>query len=193
MDQDALARRMNVPKEIQKQGAAAVAHFLEEMEAKGAARLNEARIIILGDKGAGKTCIARRLIDSDAPMTTDDESTAGVNTMHWRLEHENINVRIWDFAGHTVTHAVHQFFLSERCLYIIVYDGRTEERNRLEYWLNHMKNYGGDSKAIILVNKRDQHPVDIPINSLMEQYSIAGDYTFSIQDDKSDLEAFRNN
>ena len=190
LDPEALARRVNVPKEIRQQGAAAVANYLEKLE-KGATRLNEARIIILGDKGAGKTCIARRLIDPDAPMTTDAESTPGVNTMLWKLEQENINVSIWDFAGHTVTHAVHQFFLSERCLYIMVYDGRTEERNRLEYWLNHMKNYGGDSKAIILVNKRDQHPVDISINFLKEQYSIAGVYTFSIQDDKTDLEAFR--
>jgi small GTP-binding protein len=191
LDTEALERRINVPKEIRRQGAAVVANYLEELE-KGAMRLNEARIIILGDKGAGKTCIARRLINPEAPMTTDDESTAGVNTMLWKLEHENINVRIWDFAGHTVTHAVHQFFLSERCLYIMVYDGRTEERNRLEYWLNHMKNYGGNSKAIILVNKRDQHSVDIPINSLKEQYPIEGFYTFSILDDKIDLKTFRN-
>ena len=144
LDRDALKRRINVPKEIREQGAAAVGNYLEELE-KGATRLNEARILILGDKGAGKTCLARRLVDPKAQMTTDDESTAGVNTMPWKLEDENINVRIWDFAGHTVTHAVHQFFLSERCLYIMVYDGRTEERNRLEYWLNHMENYGGDS------------------------------------------------
>jgi len=76
LDSEALARRLNVPKEIRGQGAAAVANYLEELE-KGAMRLNEARIIILGDKGAGKTCIARRLIDPEAPMTTDNESTAG--------------------------------------------------------------------------------------------------------------------
>jgi GTPase SAR1 family protein len=191
VDQKALERRMNVPKEIQEQGASAVAHYLEELETKGSARLNEARIIILGDKGAGKTCLAKKMIDPVASMTTDEESTAGVNTLFWKLKNENINVRIWDFAGHTVTHAVHQFFLSERCLYIMVYDGRTEERNRLEYWLNHMKNYGGDSQAFILVNKRDRHSVDIPINSLKEQYNIAGYYTFSIKNDKSDLLAFR--
>lgn len=193
LDQEALERRINVPKEIRNQGAAEVANYLEALEMQGAVRLNEARIIILGDKGAGKTCIARRLIDPKAPMTTNAESTAGVDTTLWPLKDENINVRIWDFAGHTVTHAVHQFFLSERCLYIMVYDGRTEERNRLEYWLNHMKNYGGDSQAIILVNKRDQHSVDIKINTLKENYPIAGIYTFSVQDDKKELEAFRNN
>ncbi len=193
LDQEALERRLNVPLEIKEQGAGAVANYLEELE-KGATRLNEARIIILGDKGSGKTCLARRLIDPKAPMTKDDESTAGVDTTLWKLEQEDgdINVRIWDFAGHTVTHAVHQFFLSERCLYIMVYDGRTEDRNRLEYWLNHMKNYGGDSRAVILVNKRDQHSPEIPINLLKEKYPIAGVYTFSIKNDLAGLEAFRS-
>jgi small GTP-binding protein len=176
---------------MRNQGAAAVAGQMEKILREGAQRLNEARIIILGDKGSGKTCLARRLVDPKAPMTTDEESTPGVDTTLWKLEKENINVRIWDFAGHTVTHAVHQFFLSERCLYIIVYDGRSEMRNQLDYWLDHMKNFGGDSQAIILINKRDQHSVEIPLNTLKEKYPIAGDYTFSIQDDEKKLESFR--
>ncbi|MBN1996089.1 hypothetical protein JW935_00970 [candidate division KSB1 bacterium] len=192
VDLEAVETRLNVPKEFRDQGAATVANYLEELEEKGGKQLNEARIIILGDKGAGKTCLARRLRDPDAPMTLIEESTAGVNTSLWKLKKGNINIRIWDFAGHTVTHAVHQFFLSERCLYIIVYDGRTEERNRLEYWLNHMKNYGGDSRAFILVNKKDHHPVIIPVNSLKDRYPIEGVYTFSIGDDKDDLELFRD-
>jgi len=191
VDLEALQKRMNVPEEIRAQGAATVASYLEELE-KGASRLNEARIVILGEKGAGKTCIARRLLNPQAPMTTDDESTAGVSTLRWKLEQKNINVHIWDFAGHTVTHAVHQFFLSERCLYLIVYDGRTEERNRLTYWLDHMKNFGGNSQAMILVNKRDRHHPELPINALKEQYPIAGVYTFSVKDDVIDLEAFRS-
>jgi hypothetical protein len=140
VDQEALKRRMNVPQEIREQGAAVVANYLEQLEKKGAVRLNESRIIILGEKGAGKTCLAKRLIKANASMTTESDSTAGVDTTVWKLEKGNINVHIWDFAGHTITHAVHRFFLSERCLYIIVYDGRTEDRNRLDYWLNHMKN-----------------------------------------------------
>lgn len=192
LNDEALLRRINVPNEIQEQGAAIVANYLEALEKEGEKRLNEARILILGEKGAGKTCLARRLINPDAPMTTDAESTPGVDTTLWKLEEENINVHIWDFAGHTVTHAVHQFFLSERCLYIIVYDGRSEERNRLEYWLNHMKNFGGDSKAIILVNTRDRHRMEVPINILKEQYPIIDVWYFSIRDDKAKLKDFRN-
>ena len=190
LDIEVLEQRLNLPAEIRDKGAAEVGRYLEELE-KGAERLNEARILILGDKGAGKTCLARRLKDPKAIMTTDEESTPGVDTSVWKLEEENVNVHIWDFAGHTVTHAVHQFFLSERCLYIIVYDGRTEGRNRLEYWLDHMKNYGKESKAIILVNKRDDHAVEVPINRLKEQYPIIDVCTFSVRDDHKKLESFR--
>ncbi len=191
LNQKALEQRMSVPKEIQDQGAAEVGRYLEELDKQGAKHLNEARIIILGEKGSGKTCLARRLKNPDANMTTDEESTAGVDTSLWQPESENINVHIWDFAGHIVTHAVHQYFLSERSLYILVYDGRTEERNRIEYWLNHIKTYGGDSKVLILVNVRDQHIPEIPINSLKDDYPILGFDVFSIRNDREKLEKFR--
>ena len=190
LDEEVIKRRINVAFEIQDLGAAAVANYLEELE-KGAKYLNEARIIILGEKGAGKTCLARRLKNPEAEMTTDKDSTAGVDTTLWKPKHDDINIHIWDFAGHTITHAVHKFFLSERCLYILVYDGRTEERNRIEYWLNQIKNYGGKSDAFILVNKRDSHIPDIPIKNLKDKYPIAGNYTLSIQDDKNLLDVFR--
>jgi GTPase SAR1 family protein len=184
--------RLNIFKEIQEQGASVVAEYLADLETQGAQKFNEARIIILGEKGAGKTCLARRLIDPSAPMTKEEDSTAGVDTLLWKLKNEPVNVHIWDFAGHVVTHAVHQFFLSERCVYIIVYDGRSEERNRLNYWLDHIKNFGGDSRAFILVNRRDNHTVDIQENNLREKYNIAGVFDFSINNNKSGLMSFRD-
>lgn len=181
-----------VPDEIKDKGASAVGHYMERLLKEGGGqRLNEARILILGDKGAGKTCIARKLMDINSPMTTPDESTPGVDTTIWKFPTNDMNVRIWDFAGHMVTHAVHQFFLSKRCLYILVYNGRTEESNRLEYWLDHMKNYGGDSEAIILVNERDKHHNEIPINRLKEQYAIRAVYYLNIAKDIKKLEVFR--
>ena len=184
-DEEEVQQRINVPEEIREQGAAAVGRYMQRLKAENTERLNEARIIILGDKGAGKTCLARKLKDIDAPMTEPEESTAGVDTSLWKKD--NINIRIWDFAGHTVTHAVHKFFLSERCLYVMVYDGRSEARNRLEYWLDHMKNYGKDSEAIIIVNERDQHIVKVAENRLKEKYPIVGFYYLNLQEDREKL------
>lgn len=184
-------QRLNLPAEIKDQGAVAVARYMKRFGKEKSRRLNEARIIVLGDKGAGKTCVSRRLVDPKADMTTPEESTAGVDTTTWNLREDDINVRIWDFAGHTVTHAVHQFFLSERCLYIIVLNGRTEQTKRVEYWLEQMKVHGGNSKAIILINERDGHRVGIRENYLRERYSVEDIHSFNVGKDKAKLKVFR--
>ncbi len=189
IDEAELEKRMNVPPEIREQGASAVGKYLYEL-AKGAETLNETRIIMLGDKGSGKTSISRRLCNPLAKMPELSESTPGVDTLLWETE-DKINVHIWDFAGHIITHSVHKFFLSERCLYIMVLDGRLENRNIIEYWLNFMISYGGDSKAIILINKKDEHHVEIQEYTLREKYNIAGVFNFSVKDDSKELEIFR--
>lgn len=171
-------------------GSRSIGYFSAELS-KGSKRLNEGRIIIMGEKGVGKTCLARKLIDPTAPLTNEEESTPGIDISLWHLKEDKLNLRIWDFAGHTVTHAVHRFFLSERCIYILVYDSRSESRNRLEYWLNHVQIYGGNSQAYIFVNERDQHKANIAINTLKEDYNIVDLYTFNVEEDINKLEQFR--
>ena len=35
-------------------------------------------------------------------------------------------MRLWDFAGQEITHALHHFFLTEGCIYVLVLDPRSE-------------------------------------------------------------------
>ncbi len=186
-----MKQRTLVPIEIREMGVVEVGKYLAEMETQETETLNEARVIILGEKGAGKTCLARRLKNPRAGMTTDDESTPGIDKTDW-IE-ENCNIHIWDFAGHIVTHAVHRFFLSERCVYIIVYNSRTEEREKLFYWLNYIKNYVGNSTVFILVNVRDIHRIELTLNDAKRDgYNIHDPiYFFSIKDDGEKLLSFR--
>ena len=64
--------------------------------------------------------------------------------------------RLWDFGGQEIMHATHQFFLSRRSIYIILLNAR-EEPNP-EYWLNHIKSFGGNSPVIVVINKIDENP-----------------------------------
>lgn len=138
-------------------------------------------------------------MDINAELPTVEESTAGVDTALWKPEGTNTNISIWDFAGHTITHTVHRFFLSQRCLYILVHNGRVhdghaeseQQVNQLKYWLDHVKNYGGESRAIILVNETDPHKVEIPVRSLSDYYHIGGSYSLNIKTDRGKLQHFR--
>jgi GTPase SAR1 family protein len=188
-----LNKRLNLAVEIREQGASAISNYLENLDKAKPKLLNEARIIILGEKGAGKTSLARRLKNPRARMALENESTQGVDIFEWKISNkqQDINTNIWDFAGHTITHAVHKFFLAERCLYILVYDGRTETRNRLNYWLDQIKNFGGDSPVFIFNNLRDKNNVEIPINDLKKNYPIVGLHSFSLKDEIDALKKFR--
>ena len=196
VDKKELERRLNVPDEIKEQGAAAVARYLEGLGTY-VERLNDARIIILGEKGAGKTSLARRLVKIDADMPTDDESTEGVSVLPWNLppgqNDDGMNVHIWDFAGHTITHAAHRCFMSSRCLYIYVYNGRVEHDNRDEYWLEQIRIHGGNSPVLFLINKKDGHEPSIAKNTLKRSYDAIVDYYYADigNKDTAELEKFR--
>ena len=188
--------RMDIPEEIQRSGAATVGAYMLDLKQQGSKRLNEARVIILGEKGVGKTCLALRLIDPDAAMTSPEESTDGVDVLSWEIpggedgQGDAVNAYIWDFAGHVVTHAVHRCFLSERCLYIYVYKGRTETDNHPEYWLDQIKTYGGTAPVFVLINKQDDHRPDFPDSDPEKYPSVRGIYTVDISK-KGALEEFR--
>ena len=196
VDQEELERRLSVPVEIMARGAADVASYVLKLREHGARRINEARVIILGNKGSGKTSLARKLKDTNAKMPKKEESTEGVDIIHWELPKkegdDGVNVHIWDFAGHVITHAVHPCFMSARCLYILVVDGRTGENSRIEYWLEQIRNYGKSSPVLILVNVSDEHRVELPVNTLKNVFpSIVNFYEVNIKEDKTSLEAFR--
>jgi hypothetical protein len=126
-------------------------------------------------------------------MTKPEESTPGVVTTRWEIGsiENKTNAHIWDFAGHVITHAAHRCFLSERCVYVILYNGRTEDKS-LEYWLDHVRTYGGNAPTWVLINKFDKHNPDIPMETLKDDYGFIRGYpNFSIENDKANLEKFR--
>lgn len=193
---------MDVPIEIYQNTSKEVSAYINGLIG-GAVRINETRLILLGNKGSGKTSLARRLLDPNADMPRVEESTAGVDISNFKLkdickfcdDSDNANVRVWDFAGHTITHAAHRCFLSERCVYIVLLEGRKENVNSLSYWLELVRNYGGKSKVFIVVNFFDQNIVRVDENRIRRDFydNECEFFYFSIlHDNNTKLLAFRD-
>src|SRR5437867_3790782 len=68
--------------------------------------------------------------------------------------------------------ATHQFFMRARCLYVIVLDARAERNSNeeAEYWLEHVRAFGGGAPAMLIGNKADQSRVSLDLCSLKEKY-----------------------
>jgi len=134
--------------------------------------LNEAKLILVGRGAVGKTSIVNRLIHG---TFEEVKKTEGIRITEWRFKvgenHGKVRLNVWDFGGQEIMHATHQFFLTERSLYLLVLSGREGmEDADAEYWLKLIQSFGGDSPAIVVLNKIKEHPFDVNRNALLRKY-----------------------
>jgi Ras family. len=47
-------------------------------------KLYEAKLIIVGQGGVGKTCLVRKLLDNDYSLTEMEHTTQGINIKEWK-------------------------------------------------------------------------------------------------------------
>lgn len=154
--------------EVAIKGIEAIRQYFVDLE-KGKQPLNEVKIILVGEGGAGKTSLVKQLLGQQ--FDKNEETTHGINILGWeqKVGGRKIKVNIWDFGGQQIQHATHQFFLSKRSLYILVLDGRKDER--AEYWLRHIEAFGGESPVLVVLNKQDANPLfDVNRPFLQEKY-----------------------
>ena len=93
------------------------------------------------------------------------ESTSGIALCDWQMrgyKGDSVTAHKWDFAGQVITHSLHQFFFSERSVYVLVLTGReNSEREDAEYWLRLIRAFSTDetgegAPVIVALNKWDE-------------------------------------
>lgn len=169
------------PVEILSRGKNAVIAYFESLD-RGQITLNECKVIILGDGGAGKTSLLRRLKGEE--FNPKEKQTHGINIEEYFFEkvNESVKVNYWDFGGQEIMHSTHQFFFTKRSLYLLVLDSRKEDKT--EYWLKLIKTLARNSPVIVVLNKIDENPsFDVNRKFLKEKYpNILGFYRVSCFD-----------
>ena len=141
----------------------AMRRWFQDAAAQGVEKIHEAKLLIIGEGGAGKTTLARKLMDPDAALPTQDESTAGIDVWEWHLPETDGDFRLnlWDFGGQEIFHATHQFFFSDSAVYALVADTRRGDTD-FYWWLNVVEKFGKGSPVFILKNERDGRPFQLP-------------------------------
>lgn len=140
--------------------------------------LNEAKLILVGRGAVGKTSVVNRLVHR---TFKDEKKTEGIRITEWPLKigrkKEDVRLNVWDFGGQEIMHATHQFFLTERSLYLLVLSGREGgEDAEAEYWLKLIQSFGGDSPVIVVLNKIKEHPFDVNRSALAQKYSFIREF-----------------
>ncbi|MCL2169074.1 MAG: ADP-ribosylation factor-like protein [Defluviitaleaceae bacterium] len=181
--------RLDAPGAIMSEGAAAVAAHMLSLKEQGMRETREARIILIGSKGAGKTSLSMKLHDVTCHLPELQASTPGVDTSILDLI-EGETTHLWDFGGHVIAQAAHKFFMSGECVYVFVVDGRREQQmdlDELRKWLSAVKAYSQEkAKVFVVVNISDEHYQDMPKNKLEKEFpKLIEDYfNFNFKTDK---------
>ena len=115
------------------------------------------KLIVIGDSGVGKTCLALRAAKDI--YTGTNPSTVGFELLGLYIKYDNqiILLQIWDTCGQETYHSLVSKFYKNINACIIVYSiAEKETFNHCETWLNEMKNNAPeDIKSILVGNKID--------------------------------------
>ena len=166
----------NPPPEIVKQGNEAILNYFREKEISGVGHLYEAKMLILGEGGAGKSSLLRRLYEPDKSLPTVDETTRGIAIYRHEFPYKDKRFRlnVWDFGGQQIYHATHQFFLTHRSLYVLVDDTKKDYKSvtdeGFKYWLELIDVFSGHSPTLIFQNEKGGRSKQIDLAGIRSRF-----------------------
>ena len=113
-------------------------------------------LILIGESGVGKTCLARRFVDDRFDPTA---STIGADfsKKQLSLDGKSVNVRIWDTAGMERYVAINEAYYQRADGVVVVFDvtNRASFEAVNGYLVKVMENSTSDACLILIGNKID--------------------------------------
>ncbi|AUT01320.1 GTPase [Nostoc sp. CENA543] len=161
------------PPEIVNQGTEAILNFCRQQLEQETDRIYEAKLLIVGEGGAGKTTLAKKIQDENYQLQQDEKSTEGIDVIQWKFLLDNgreFQINIWDFGGQAIYHATHQFFLTKRSLYTLVADTRKEDTD-FYYWLNVVELLSDNSPVLVIKNEKQERKREINERDLRSNFT----------------------
>jgi internalin A len=162
-------------------------YYFQTLDPTETAPLYEAKFIIVGEGGAGKTTLAKKLLNADYDLDGDEKSTEGIDVLRWEFLHSNgsqFRTNIWDFGGQEIYHATHQFFLTKRSLYALVVDTR-QENTDLDHWLNIVSLLSDNSPVFLIKNEKQDRQCQVSEKDLQREFpNVEAVYTTNLADNR---------
>jgi small GTP-binding protein len=161
------------PPEIIEQGTRAIFAYLR-------GRLHNSqqqwvsKLLVVGEGGVGKTSLLRALLGeafNTQELTTHGIEIRSLNVAHPTKADVTMQLNTWDFGGQEIYHATHQFFLTNRSLFLVAWNARHGfEQGKLYYWLDTIQALAPESPILLVATHIDERDADLPLTELRRKY-----------------------
>ena len=130
--------------------------------------IHETKVTFIGESNYGKTHLIELLRKGE--IKREIKTTHGIerSQITFPYKDKDIRLNIWDLGGQEFMRSTHQFFFSERSLYVLVTLAR--RRNELNHWLKLANQLGNRAPVLVVINKIDLDPHDLDRKSLERDY-----------------------
>ncbi len=160
------------PVSVLEAGQQAILDYFDKLEREGKDYLYEAKLLVVGEGGSGKTTFRLKIQNTNAPMPDEKDSTKGIDICPLQFttrDGKKIQLNMWDFGGQEIYHQTHQFFLTHKSLYILLTDNRKQDTD-FNWWLDTIQAFGGNSPILIVQNEKGDRVVDLNMKEITERY-----------------------
>ncbi|NVM57338.1 MAG: leucine-rich repeat domain-containing protein, partial [Desulfobacterales bacterium] len=147
--------------------------FLRDL-AKGSVTRYEAKLLMVGEGGTGKSSLLRAL--RGEPFVEGLSTTHGIDVKPYEVPHPNkpgetMTLHVWDFGGQQIYHTTHQFFMTKRSLYLLVWNARLDtDQARLDHWIEKIKALAPDAPVLLVATHIDERPADFNYQRFKDAY-----------------------
>ncbi|KAK2506954.1 hypothetical protein MC885_015145, partial [Smutsia gigantea] len=133
-----------------------IIRFLQQ-RLKKAVPYNRMKLMIVGNTGSGKTTLLQQLMKTKKSDVGVQSATVGIDVKDWPIQirgkgKRDLILNVWDFAGREEFYSTHPHFMSQRALYLAVYDlskGQAEV-DAMKPWLFNIKARASSSPVILV-------------------------------------------
>jgi len=151
--------QLQLPSSMLERPAHEILRYYFESRFEAGQPLAELKLLVVGRGKAGKTSLVKRLAGQRPSETESETHSISIREFPLYCPQGIVHTRAWDFGGQEILYSTHQFFLTERSLYLLVLEPRTGLAQRdAENWLRTIEVQSNKSPVIIALNWSHKRP-----------------------------------